>query len=73
MRILGMSQPKYIPPLNNALAIQTGSELVGELLIFIIAVSLLLLEFSRYVSFFVFVIYKRKSLLFIKGKRGTKL
>ncbi|XP_023177112.1 putative OPA3-like protein CG13603 [Drosophila hydei] len=47
MRILGMNQPKFVPPLNNTLAIQIGSELLGELIIFIIAVSFLILEFSR--------------------------
>lgn len=63
--MLGMSQPKYIPPLNNALAIQTGSELVGELLIFIIAVSLLLLEFSRYLYTFLFLKFLKDKVCYL--------
>ncbi|KAL7726884.1 hypothetical protein ACLKA6_000897 [Drosophila palustris] len=47
MRMLGLGQPKFVPPLNNAMAIETGSNILGELTIFTIGISLILLEFTR--------------------------
>ncbi|XP_032295281.1 putative OPA3-like protein CG13603 [Drosophila virilis] len=47
MRMLGMKQPKFVPPLNKTMAIETGSDLLGEMIVFSVCVSLLCLEFSR--------------------------
>lgn len=47
MRMLGLNQPKFVPPLNSAMAIETGSNMLGELTIFTIGISLILLEFAR--------------------------
>ncbi|XP_060646542.1 putative OPA3-like protein CG13603 isoform X1 [Drosophila sulfurigaster albostrigata] len=47
MRMLGLNQPKYVPPLNQAMAIETGSNLLSELIVVSIGVSLIILEFSR--------------------------
>ncbi|XP_064549789.1 putative OPA3-like protein CG13603 [Drosophila montana] len=47
MRMLGMKQPKFVPPLNKTMAIETGSDLLGEIVVFSLCVSLLCLEFSR--------------------------
>jgi len=47
MRMLGLNQPKFVPPLNSAMAIETGSNILGELTIFTIGISLILMEFAR--------------------------
>ncbi|XP_030370849.1 putative OPA3-like protein CG13603 [Scaptodrosophila lebanonensis] len=47
MLMLRMKQPKRVPPLNDAMAIEVGGDILGELIIFIIGVSLIMLEFSR--------------------------
>lgn len=47
MWMLGMNQPKYISPLNQSMAIETGSDLLGEMFVFTTCVSLVLLEVSR--------------------------
>lgn len=47
MWMLGMNQPKYISPLNRSMAIETGSDLLGEILVFTTCVSLILIEVSR--------------------------
>ncbi|XP_034485891.1 putative OPA3-like protein CG13603 isoform X5 [Drosophila innubila] len=48
MLILGLGQPKFVPPLNNAMAIETGSNILGELTILTIGISLIILEFTRH-------------------------
>ncbi|XP_023035572.1 putative OPA3-like protein CG13603 [Drosophila willistoni] len=45
--LLNLGQPKRIPPLSQDMAIRMGSDILSELLIFIIGVSLILGEFSR--------------------------
>ncbi|XP_034485890.1 putative OPA3-like protein CG13603 isoform X4 [Drosophila innubila] len=42
-----LGQPKFVPPLNNAMAIETGSNILGELTILTIGISLIILEFTR--------------------------
>ncbi|XP_032596589.1 putative OPA3-like protein CG13603 [Drosophila grimshawi] len=47
MWMIGMSQPKYVPPLNKSMAIETGSNLIGEICLFTVCASLISLEFLR--------------------------
>ncbi|XP_017008888.2 putative OPA3-like protein CG13603 [Drosophila takahashii] len=47
MWMLGLGQPRIIPPLTDAMTIQMGGDILGELVIFLIGASLLIGEFSR--------------------------
>jgi len=47
MWMLGLGQPRFIPPLNDAMTIQMGGDILGEMIIFIIGASLVIAEFSR--------------------------
>lgn len=47
MRMLGLGQPKFVPPLNNAMAIETGSNIISEISILTIGITLIILEFTR--------------------------
>ncbi|XP_016949855.1 putative OPA3-like protein CG13603 isoform X1 [Drosophila biarmipes] len=47
MWMLGLGQPRFIPPLNEAMTIQMGGDILGEMVIFIIGASLVIAEFSR--------------------------
>ncbi|KAJ4436639.1 hypothetical protein ANN_16770 [Periplaneta americana] len=49
MWILNLGKPVNIPPLNEAMAIELGANLIGEGLIFMIAVGVLYSEYSRQV------------------------
>ncbi|BFF90912.1 putative OPA3-like protein3 [Drosophila madeirensis] len=45
--MLGIGQPKRVPPLTRAMSIKMGGEILGELFIFLIGVSFILNEFAR--------------------------
>ncbi|XP_026840383.1 putative OPA3-like protein CG13603 [Drosophila persimilis] len=47
MWMLSIGQPKRVPPLTRAMSIKMGSDILGELFIFIIGVSFILNEFAR--------------------------
>ncbi|KAH8382274.1 hypothetical protein KR009_002611 [Drosophila setifemur] len=47
MWMLGLGQPHFIPPLTDAMTIQMGGDILGELVIFIIGALLLIGEVSR--------------------------
>ncbi|EDV53947.1 putative OPA3-like protein CG13603 [Drosophila erecta] len=47
MWMLGLGQPRLIPPLTDAMTIQMGSEILGEMIIFIIGATLIVGEFKR--------------------------
>ncbi|XP_016978520.2 optic atrophy 3 protein homolog [Drosophila rhopaloa] len=47
MWMLGLGQPRFIPPLNDAMKIEMGSDILGEMCIFLIGATLIIAEFSR--------------------------
>ncbi|EDV42420.1 uncharacterized protein Dana_GF17024, isoform A [Drosophila ananassae] len=47
MWMLGLGQPDFIPPLTEAMTIQMGGDILGELFIFLIGVLLIMGEVSR--------------------------
>ncbi|KAH8388289.1 hypothetical protein KR093_002813 [Drosophila rubida] len=47
MQMLGMNQPSHVPPLNKAMAIEMGSDLLSEIIVLTIGVSLIVFEFTR--------------------------
>ncbi|XP_020817849.1 putative OPA3-like protein CG13603 isoform X2 [Drosophila serrata] len=47
MWMLGMRQPRFVPPLNTAMSIEMGANLLGEMSIFLIGALLLTAEFYR--------------------------
>ncbi|KAH8292190.1 hypothetical protein KR054_006886, partial [Drosophila jambulina] len=47
MWMLGIRQPRFVPPLTNAMSIEMGADLLGELSIFLIGALVLTAEFSR--------------------------
>ncbi|CAK9303647.1 unnamed protein product [Gordionus sp. m RMFG-2023] len=47
MHLLGLGKPSHVEKLNEAMAIELGSDLLGELVIFLIAVGTLSLEYIR--------------------------
>ncbi|XP_017084100.1 putative OPA3-like protein CG13603 [Drosophila eugracilis] len=47
MWMLGLGQPRIIPPLTDAMTIQMGSDILGELVLFLIGASLIIGEFLR--------------------------
>ncbi|KAH8337169.1 putative OPA3-like protein CG13603 [Drosophila kikkawai] len=47
MWMLGMRQPRFVPPLNHAMSIEMGGDLLGEMCIFLIGCLALVAEFSR--------------------------
>ncbi|XP_075222562.1 optic atrophy 3 protein homolog isoform X1 [Lycorma delicatula] len=49
MWMLNLGKPVSVPPLNEAMAIELGGNLLGEAIIFFIAASLLFLEYNRQV------------------------
>lgn len=50
MWMLGLGQPRLIPPLTDAMTIQMGGDILGEMVIFIIGATLIVGEFKRYAS-----------------------
>ncbi|KAH8318938.1 hypothetical protein KR074_012386 [Drosophila pseudoananassae] len=47
MWMLGLGQPDFIPPLTEAMTIQMGGDILGELIIFLIGVFFIMGEVSR--------------------------
>uniref|UniRef100_A0A224YD52 Protein containing OPA3 domain n=1 Tax=Rhipicephalus zambeziensis TaxID=60191 RepID=A0A224YD52_9ACAR len=47
MRILNLGKPTEVPPLNEAMAIELGAELLGEMIIFAAAAATLIAEYMR--------------------------
>lgn len=47
MWMLGLGQPRLIPPLTDAMTIQMGGDILGEMVIFIIGATLIVGEFKR--------------------------
>ncbi|XP_050030632.1 optic atrophy 3 protein homolog [Dermacentor andersoni] len=47
MRILNLGKPSEVPPLNEAMAIELGAELLGEMIIFASAAATLVAEYLR--------------------------
>lgn len=47
MRILNLGKPSEVPPLNEAMAIELGSELLGEIIVFASAAATLIAEYMR--------------------------
>jgi hypothetical protein len=47
MRILGLGSAKDVKPLNEAMAIELGAEMLGELILFFAAVATLYYEYGR--------------------------
>ncbi|XP_017849474.1 putative OPA3-like protein CG13603 [Drosophila busckii] len=47
MWMLGLPQPKRVPPLTEAMSIEMGSNIVGEMVVFLSGVILILTEFIR--------------------------
>lgn len=47
MRILNLGKPSEVPPLNEAMAIELGAELLGEMIIFASAAATLIAEYLR--------------------------
>lgn len=47
MRILNLGKPSEVPPLNEAMAIELGAELLGEMIIFASAAATLIAEYMR--------------------------
>uniref|UniRef100_L7LYZ0 OPA3-like protein CG13603 n=1 Tax=Rhipicephalus pulchellus TaxID=72859 RepID=L7LYZ0_RHIPC len=47
MRILNLGKPTEVPPLNEAMAIELGAELLGEMIIFTAAAATLIAEYMR--------------------------
>lgn len=47
MRILNLGKPSEVPPLNEAMAIELGAELLGEMIIFVSAAATLIAEYLR--------------------------
>ncbi|KAH8264274.1 hypothetical protein KR038_005891 [Drosophila bunnanda] len=45
--MMGMRQPRFVPPLNKAMSVEMGSDLLGEMSIFLIGAFLLTAEFFR--------------------------
>ena len=51
MWAMNLGKPTNIPQLNEAMAIELGANLLGEIIIFTIGAGLLILEYARYESF----------------------
>ncbi|XP_043652448.1 putative OPA3-like protein CG13603 [Drosophila teissieri] len=47
MWMLGLGQPRLIPPLTDAMTIQMGGDILGEMVIFILGATLIIGEFKR--------------------------
>ena len=47
MWALNLGKPVTVPPLNEAMAIELGANLLGEFIIFFIGASVLIFEYSR--------------------------
>lgn len=47
MWLLNLGKPTNVPPMNEAMAIELGANLLGEGILFIIAAALLIFEYSR--------------------------
>ena len=50
MWALNLGKPTVVPALNEAMAIDLGANLLGEIIIFVIGAGLLLLEYQRWVE-----------------------
>ncbi|XP_017040070.1 putative OPA3-like protein CG13603 isoform X2 [Drosophila ficusphila] len=46
MWMLGLGQPRIIPPLNDTMTIQMGGDILGEMVIFIIGAALIIGEYK---------------------------
>lgn len=47
MRMLNLGKPSEVPPLNEAMAIELGAELLGEIIVFASAAATLIAEYMR--------------------------
>ena len=47
MWILNLGQPVQVPPLNEAMAIELGANLLGEGILFTVAAAVLIIEYAR--------------------------
>lgn len=47
MRMLNLGKPSEVPPLNEAMAIELGAELLGEIIVFASAAATLVAEYMR--------------------------
>ena len=47
MRLMGLSGPDEVPPLSEQVAVDVGAELLGESVVFGVAVAMLFLEYRR--------------------------
>lgn len=50
MMLLNLGRPIKVEPLNEAVAIELGAELLGELIVFSVAAAGLIFETKRYVE-----------------------
>ena len=50
MWALNLGKPVNVPPLNEAMAIELGANLLGEAIIFIIGAGVLIFEYARQVQ-----------------------
>ncbi|XP_017113939.1 optic atrophy 3 protein homolog isoform X2 [Drosophila elegans] len=47
MWMLGLGQPRLIPPLNDAMSIQMGSDILGEMFIFLLGATFIVAEQAK--------------------------
>lgn len=50
MWALNLGRPIQVPPLNEAMAIELGANLLGECIIFVIGAATLIFEYNRQVE-----------------------